>query len=47
MHTLNGTAISIERALTAIAENYANADGTITVPDALVQYMGKERIGGR
>ncbi len=47
VHTLNGTAISIERALTAIAENYANADGTITVPDALVQYMGKERIGGR
>ncbi len=45
VHTLNGTAISIERALTVIAENYANTDGTITVPDVLVPYMGKSRIG--
>ncbi len=45
IHTLNGTAISIERALTVIAENYANEDGSITVPDVLVPYMGKSRIG--
>ncbi len=45
VHTLNATAISIERALTVIAENYANGDGTITIPDALVPYMGKDRIG--
>ncbi|MCW6159750.1 MAG: serine--tRNA ligase [Candidatus Micrarchaeales archaeon] len=44
-HTLNGTAISIERALTVIAENYANADGTISIPDVLVPYMGKSKIG--
>ncbi|MCL5430241.1 MAG: serine--tRNA ligase [Candidatus Marsarchaeota archaeon] len=45
VHMLNGTAVSIERALTAIVENYANHDGTISVPDALVPYMGKSRIG--
>lgn len=45
VHMLNGTAISIERALTVIAENYANGDGTITIPDVLVPYMGKSRIG--
>jgi seryl-tRNA synthetase len=45
VHTLNGTAIAIERTLTAIAENYLNEDGTITVPKALVPYIGKETIG--
>ncbi len=45
VHTLNATAISIERALAVIAETYANGDGTITVPKALVPYMGKEFIG--
>ncbi len=45
VHTLNATAISIERMITAIAENYANSDGTITVPKVLVPYMGKETIG--
>ncbi len=45
VHTLNATGISIERTLAVIAENYANADGTISVPDALVKYMGKDRIG--
>jgi seryl-tRNA synthetase len=43
-HTINATAISIERALTAVAENYFNPDGSITVPEALVPYMGKSRI---
>ncbi|MEM0149917.1 MAG: serine--tRNA ligase [Candidatus Micrarchaeaceae archaeon] len=45
VHTLNATAISVERALTVIAENYVNGDGTISVPDVLVPYMGKDRIG--
>lgn len=45
VHTLNSTAVATTRALVAIVENYANADGTITVPEALVPYMGKERIG--
>ncbi len=44
-HTLNSTVSAIERLMVAIVENYSNDDGTITVPDALVPYMGKNRIG--
>jgi seryl-tRNA synthetase len=45
VHTLNSTILATERMLVAIAENYYNSeDGTITVPEALVPYMGKERI---
>ncbi len=45
VHTLNSTAIATNRTIVAIVENYLNDDGTITVPDALVPYMGKEKIG--
>ena len=45
VHTLNATAIATERAIVAIVENYANSDGSISVPEALVPYMGKRRIG--
>jgi seryl-tRNA synthetase len=45
VHTLNGTAIAISRALIAILENYQQADGTILVPPALRALVGKERIG--
>ncbi len=45
VHTLNSTAIATNRVIVAIVENYVNADGTITVPDALVPYMGKTVIG--
>ncbi|MCL5412974.1 MAG: serine--tRNA ligase, partial [Candidatus Marsarchaeota archaeon] len=44
VHTLNSTAIATNRTLVAIVENYLNEDGSITVPDALVPYMGKDRI---
>ncbi|MAE49397.1 serine--tRNA ligase [Candidatus Pacearchaeota archaeon] len=45
-HTLNNTAIATGRALVALLENHQNADGTITIPDALVPYMnGKKLIG--
>ena len=45
-YTLNNTAIACPRILIALIENYQNADGTITVPEALRGYMGgKERIG--
>ena len=44
-HALNATALPTERALVFIAENYMNSDGSITVPDVLVPYMGKSRIG--
>jgi seryl-tRNA synthetase len=45
VHTLNSTAIATNRTIVAIVENYANSDGTITVPDVLVPYMGKRLIG--
>ncbi len=45
VHTLNATAIATNRTIVAIVENYYNDDGTITVPEALVPYMGKQRIG--
>ena len=45
VHTLNGTAIAISRAMIAVLENYQQADGTVLVPEALQPFMGKERIG--
>ncbi len=45
VHTLNSTALATNRTIVAIVENYLNDDGTITVPDALVPYMGKNRLG--
>jgi seryl-tRNA synthetase len=45
VHTLNGSGIAVGRALIAVMENYQNADGSITVHDALVPYMrGVTRI---
>ena len=44
-HTLNGTAVAICRALIAILENYQEANGTITVPEVLRPWVGKDRIG--
>ena len=40
LHTLNGSGLAVGRALIAIMENYQNADGSITVPEALQPYMG-------
>ena len=45
VHTLNGTAIAVSRTLLALLENHQNADGSVTLPEALRPYMGKERIG--
>jgi seryl-tRNA synthetase len=46
VHTLNGTAVAVPRAIIAILENHQNADGTITVPAALRPYLGgREFIG--
>ncbi|GBQ29366.1 serine--tRNA ligase [Gluconacetobacter azotocaptans] len=39
-HTLNGSGLAVGRTLIAVMENYQNADGTITVPQALRPYMG-------
>jgi seryl-tRNA synthetase len=46
VYTLNGTGISIARALVAIMENYQQADGSIKIPEALVSYMGGLKIIG-
>jgi seryl-tRNA synthetase len=40
VHTLNGSGLAIGRTMIAILENYQQADGSITIPDALVPYMG-------
>jgi seryl-tRNA synthetase len=40
VHTLNGSGLAIGRTLVAILENYQNADGSVTVPKALVPFMG-------
>jgi seryl-tRNA synthetase len=48
VHTLNGTAVAVSRALLAIFENGQQADGSIVVPEVLRPWMGNlERIGPR
>lgn len=44
LHTLNGSGLAVGRTVAAILENYQNADGTVTVPEALVKYMGTDII---
>lgn len=45
VHTLNGSGVAVGRALIAVMENHQNADGSITVPEALRPYLGgAERI---
>ena len=44
LHTLNGTAIAVSRALIAILENYQQPDGSVMVPKVLRPWVGKERI---
>lgn len=46
LHTLNGSGVAVGRAMIAVMENYQNADGSITVPDALKPYMGGVEIIG-
>ena len=42
LHTLNGTAIAVSRALIALLEHYQQEDGSILLPEVLVPYIGKE-----
>jgi seryl-tRNA synthetase len=45
VHTLNGSGLAVGRTIVAILENYQNADGSVTIPEALRSYMGGiERI---
>ena len=46
VHTLNGSGLAVGRALVAVLENGQNADGSVTIPEALRPYLGgMERIG--
>jgi len=46
VHTLNGSGLAVGRTLVAILENYQNADGSVTVPNALRPFMnGQEKLG--
>jgi seryl-tRNA synthetase len=45
VHTLNGTAIALSRAMIVILENYQRADGRIDVPEVLRSYLRKDVIG--
>ena len=44
VHTLNGSGVAVGRTVAAILENYQNADGSVTVPEALRPYMGCDVI---
>lgn len=44
VHTLNGSGVAAGRTTAAILENFQNADGSVKIPEVLVQYMGKELI---
>jgi seryl-tRNA synthetase len=40
VHTLNGSGLAVGRTLVAVLENFQNADGSVTIPEALRSYMG-------
>ncbi|MDO4552358.1 MAG: serine--tRNA ligase [Bacillota bacterium] len=47
VHTLNGSGLAVGRTTAAILENYQEADGSVTVPEALRRYMGTDRVEKR
>jgi len=44
VHTLNGSGLAVGRTLAAILENCQNEDGSVTIPEVLVKYMGTDKI---
>ena len=44
VHTLNGSGLAVGRTVAAILENYQNADGSVTIPEALRPYMGRLEV---
>jgi seryl-tRNA synthetase len=44
LHTLNGTALAMSRALISLLEVYQQQDGSILLPETLIPYVGKERL---
>ncbi len=47
VHTLNGSGLAVGRTVAAILENFQNEDGTVTIPEVLVPYMGTDKIEKR
>jgi len=47
LHTLNGTAVAVTRAMIPLLENHQRADGSVAIPKALQPAMGRESIGPR
>ncbi len=45
VHTLNGTAVALSRAIIAVLENHQRGDGRVDVPPALLPYLGKDVLG--
>ena len=44
VHTLNGSGLAVGRTVAAILENYQNEDGSVTVPEVLRPYFGRDII---
>jgi seryl-tRNA synthetase len=44
VHTLNGSGLAVGRTLVAVMENYQNEDGSISIPEVLVPYMGGKKM---
>lgn len=44
VHTLNGSGVAIGRCFAALIENYQNEDGSITIPEVLIPYIGVDKI---
>ena len=44
VHTLNGTALAVQRTIIALVETHQREDGTVAVPEALQPYLGRDRL---
>jgi seryl-tRNA synthetase len=45
IHALNGSGLAFPRTIACLLEHYQNPDGTVSIPDALRPYLGRDRIG--
>jgi seryl-tRNA synthetase len=44
VHTLNGSGLALPRVVAAILETYQNPDGSVTVPEPLRPYLGRDEL---
>jgi seryl-tRNA synthetase len=45
VHTLNASGVAFPRTIIALLENHQRADGSVAIPEALVPYLGTDRLG--